>query len=408
MVIWRDDFEDSLREAKKTNRPLLVTFRCLPCKQCSEFDASVLESDDNPADELLRQFITVRITTMAGLDLRYFPVESWQDMDMSWWGYLMSPEGRIYAVYGGRDEVSDKTRISVPGFINVMQRVLAFHYDPRSKDWADAVGNLPRAAGPGRARTIEKLPGFRVWDKNHQDPKLRECLHCHQVQEILWQPAIDKKQFDPNVECDMWPLPENVGITLDRDHGLKVTKVQADSPAAKAGVAVGDELCVADGLRLFGQTDFRGVLHRAGRGDVSVSLMWRSGEDLKSGTLSMTGDWRKTVLDWRMSASQGNFGGYATFWPLKANANDRKRANAPEGTMAIKPWLGQQAKGAAFDAGLRANQVVVAVDGQSPDKDGRGFCVWFRFRYNPGDTITLTVVEPDGSRKDIRYRLPRE
>lgn len=405
-VIWRDDIEDALREAKKTGRPLLVTFRCLPCKQCSEFDATVLEATNNPADKLLRQFITVRVTTMAKLDLRYFPIETHQDMDMSWWGYLMNSDGRIYACYGGRDEVSDKTRISLPGFMNVMQRVLDFHYDPRSKDWTGVIGDLPRQYGPGRARTIEKLPGYRNWDKTHQDPKLRECLHCHQVQEILWQPLVDKNEFDPKAECDMWPLPENVGLSLDRDHGLKVTAVTADGAAAKAGIKVGDELCAANGLRVFGQTDFRGVLHRGPQGAGSIELMWRSGTELKTGTLTVAEGWRATVLDWRMSVSQGNWGPYTHFWALKASGADRQRAGAAAGTMAIKPWMGQNPQGPAFDAGLRPNHVIVAIDGQSPDVDGRSLQVWVRFRYKRGDTVTLTVVEPNGQKKDIKYRLP--
>ena len=33
-----------------------------------------------------------------------------------------------------------------------------------------------------------------------------------------------------------WPLPENVGIHLDRDDGLLVTRVVKGSPAARAGI----------------------------------------------------------------------------------------------------------------------------------------------------------------------------
>src|SRR4051812_15517444 len=42
-VTWRTDLNQSLSEAKAQNRPLFVTFRCLPCKQCSAFDKEVLE-----------------------------------------------------------------------------------------------------------------------------------------------------------------------------------------------------------------------------------------------------------------------------------------------------------------------------------------------------------------------------
>ena len=35
-VAWRADFDAALAEAKATNRPVLVTWRCLPCKHCAD------------------------------------------------------------------------------------------------------------------------------------------------------------------------------------------------------------------------------------------------------------------------------------------------------------------------------------------------------------------------------------
>ena len=113
-VVWREDLAGALAEAKKTGRPLFVTMRCLPCKQCAEFDKDVLEGG-NELDPLLRSFVTVRLTTMRGVDARLLPFDAgYQDLDLSWWGYLLSPEGSLYGVYGGRDHVSDATRISLP------------------------------------------------------------------------------------------------------------------------------------------------------------------------------------------------------------------------------------------------------------------------------------------------------
>src|SRR5688572_5548327 len=41
-IVWRDDVSAALREAAQTGRPVFVTMRCLPCKQCSAFDKDVL------------------------------------------------------------------------------------------------------------------------------------------------------------------------------------------------------------------------------------------------------------------------------------------------------------------------------------------------------------------------------
>ena len=42
-VKWRSDLGNALRQAQAENRPVFVTMRCLPCKQCSAFDKNVLE-----------------------------------------------------------------------------------------------------------------------------------------------------------------------------------------------------------------------------------------------------------------------------------------------------------------------------------------------------------------------------
>src|SRR5687768_3330195 len=111
-VRWRIDLADALREAQAENRPVFVTMRCLPCKQCSAFDKNVLEGGSE-LDPLLRQFVTVRLIDAQDVDLRVLPMEGFQDLDLSWWGWFLSPEGRVYGVFGGRDHVSDETRISV-------------------------------------------------------------------------------------------------------------------------------------------------------------------------------------------------------------------------------------------------------------------------------------------------------
>ena len=63
-VTWRTDLAGAMAEARQKNRPLFVTFRCLPCKQCADFDKEVLEGGPG-LDPLLTQFITVRLTDAA-------------------------------------------------------------------------------------------------------------------------------------------------------------------------------------------------------------------------------------------------------------------------------------------------------------------------------------------------------
>ena len=158
-VEWRTDLAAAQALAVRDNRPLFVTFRCPPCKQCAAFDRDVLEG--GPAlDPLLRQFVTVRLTDARAIDLDRFPVEGFQDTDLSWWGWFLSPQGRVYGIFGGRDDAGDATRISVPALANTLRRVLAHHYDPRRADW-----NVDGPAPSGKPRPPVEHPGFASWNE---------------------------------------------------------------------------------------------------------------------------------------------------------------------------------------------------------------------------------------------------
>jgi hypothetical protein len=395
---WRASLDAASAEARATGRPLLVVLRCLPCKQCSRFDADVLAAEGE-LDPLLRRFVTVRLTDAAALDLRVFPVEGFQDLDLSWWAWLLAPDLAVYAVFGGRDEVSDETRISVPALAATLRRVLDHHSDPRRSEWA--LEDPPGLEGDALSPT--RLPGHEAWAR--AVPERDACLHCHQVAEILRQPALDLGTFDKRRDLEVWPLPENVGLELERDHGLRVSAVRRGSPAETAGLRAGDELAAASGRRLFGQTDLRAALHRGPRDAGTLALVWTRAGAVHAGELALADGWRATVLDWRMSVSQGNVGAGPGFFPLAVRAPRRAELGLAPGTLAVEPFFGPDPTSPAWQAGLRGSDVIVAVDGASPDKAGRAFLVWFRQQHEPGDEATFTVVAADGARRDVVVRL---
>ena len=125
-----------------------------------------------------------------------------------------------------------------------------------------------------------------------------------------------------------------------------------------------------------------------------------------SGKLLVADGWRKTVLDWRMSVAEGVVGGHPGFFPLPIKGARRLQWNVTPERMAIEPYMGPNPKGPAYDAGIRGNHVVTAVNGESPNLAGRAFLVWFTLRFEPGEVVTLTVMDGPSSARDITYRLP--
>lgn len=404
-LVWLDSASSAFEQARAEGRPVFVTLRCLPCDQCAEFDKDVLEGGPL-LGPLLRQFVTVRLTSMRELDLRLFPIADFQDLDLSWWGWFFDPDGRLYGVYGGRDEVSDTTRISVASLAKTMRRILAHHYDPRRASW-NIDGVTPRLTG--KPTTPSGLPGWSSWVRRGANKAASsECLHCHQVAEILRQPAIDAGTFDKPRDFDMWPFPENVGLVLQRDDGLRVESVTPASPAARAGLLPGDVLAAAEGRRLFSQADFRAALHRGPRGSGKMHVRWLREGNVWSADLSVAKGWRATVLDWRASVAGADVGAHPGFpWPLAVKANVRKRLGLPKGSLAVRPWFGKNSAGPAYQAGLRPHHVITKVNGDGPDVVGRAFMVWFRLQHEPGQKVELTVRERDGAARTIRFELPK-
>ena len=394
-VVWRDELRPALVEARKSGRPLFVTLRCLPCKQCASFDKDVLEGGKE-LTPLLARFVTVRLTDAFQLDARVLPFAGYQDTDLSWWAYFLSPEGRLYGIFGGRDEVSDASRISEKALVNSLRRVLDHHSDPRRKAW-NIDGRAPDPAA--KPKRPAKLEGYKSWLKRTPYAAKQSCLHCHQVGDILRQAEIDQGTFDKKLGATPWPLPENVGIVLDRDDGLLVREVRAKSAAAKAGIRRGDWLAVAGGRRLFGQADLRGVLHRSANPSGKIRVHWLRDGKRHEAELELAAGWRRTVLDWRMSISQGNIGASLGFFPLKG----RWRLG-DKGGFAIRPFFGRNKTSPAYRAGLRAHHQIIAVDDKPVTAAGRGFLVRFRLAYDPGDTVTFKVLDR-GKQRDIKVKL---
>jgi hypothetical protein len=405
-VHWETDLSKGLETAKAEGRPVFVTMRCLPCKSCSDFDKDVLEGGEE-LDPLLLQFVTVRLTSARDVDFRLMPMEQFQDMDTSWWGWFLSPEGRVYGVFGGRDASGDAGRTSVKALATTLRRVLAHHYDPRRQAW-DVDGPLPVLEGGPNTPTT--LAGFEKWlGVGHKREEITKagCIHCHQVQEIMQQTAMEAGKFDKRRDLDIWPLPENTGIVLERDDGLLVKSVKDQSAAARAGIRTGDRLGGAAGRRLFSQADFRAALQRTPMtGAARLDLVWLRDGALQRGTLELADGWRKGSNGWRISFSEGVFGAFPGFW-----ANDggrfREQRKISADSMAVLPFFPKEQQAdinAAWRGGLRTNDVIVSVNGESPNLTGRPWIVWFRTRVEPGDEVVLGVVDAKGERREVRYR----
>jgi hypothetical protein len=342
-----DDFPRAQAEARRTGKPLLVLFRCVPC-QCAEvLDEQVTRAGSELA-ELEQQFVCVRLVQMKGVDLNYFPF----DRDLSFAVLLMNADGTIYGRYGTRATISrtEMTHVSLPSFGKALQRALELHKSyPANKESLAA-----KRSPPGKYQFAEEMPhlqGIRGPTTVHN------CIHCH----MAGEGEVARRWKDGALtRSDIWvyPLPENLGLQLDVNDGLLVKQVREGTPAAGAGLRAGDELLAMNGQPLVSQGDIQWVLHHLPL-ESELNVRFRRGGETQERTLALSGNWRKTDVSWRESLTGIRPGIYVR--PISDGERRSKRIPATGMALGVRYVPGKAARA----AGLRQGDVILAVDGET-------------------------------------------
>lgn len=330
----------------------------------------------------------VRVTGMNGVDLNRFEF----DYDVTWNSFFLDEKLNVYSRYGGRDDGEPERRLSKDALLRTMRSVLSAHAERKARptETTDLLQPIPKTKS-----TPEDIPLLK---QNHQG-----CVHCHQVKEYQLLQWAHDGVFDRR-KLFGWPLPENVGIELDWNHGTKVSKVKADSPADKAGVKPGDVLARWNDIPVRSEYDIRWVLHRASDTEPMVLQVRRGADETKperGGSdgldrrpttrleLRPEGDWRPTDIGWRKSMRsvplEFEFRGYAL------SKTQRAELTLPEGKMAIRV-VSAKSQGLAGSLGLKTGDVITAAAGRSDNRTIEQLLSDLLRAYSPGDEVKMTVL----------------
>ena len=118
-----NDLAAARAEAKRTNRPLFVTFRCVPCVDCKGFDAEVAKNNQRIKTLAQEAFVAVRQVEMKGVDLSQFQF----DYDLNWAAMFLNADGTVYARYGTQSAQGADAYNSIESLEKTMYRVLVLH-----------------------------------------------------------------------------------------------------------------------------------------------------------------------------------------------------------------------------------------------------------------------------------------
>jgi serine protease Do len=311
---------------------------------------------------------------IAGADLRRFEF----DYDLTWFCFFLNADGHIYGRYGGRDATDAEARISMKGLRYAMDRALEAH----------------KAVPPAKPLAGKPLlaEGYEAANKH------RGCIHCHNVNEFR---RADLKAAGTWDRTSVWvyPLPENVGITLDVDAGDRVKSVASDSVAAKVGLKPGDRLAKVNGYSVASFGDASYALHKApAKGTIPVSWV-RDGKEM-SGALELADGWRKTNLTWRPSML--DILPSAPFSGDELSATEKKALGLDEKRAAIRQDA--TVHDTLKAAGVKGGDVLIGYDGKAVEGDAGKLFGYVRRNYLVGDEITINVIR-DGKRVDLKLLL---
>jgi predicted metalloprotease with PDZ domain len=316
---------------------------------------------------------------MRGVNLNVFDF----DYDLVWAALFMNADETIYGRYGSRDAASADQHLSLAGLRYALREALAAHGRARTEK--------PPAAPP-MVRTVDRYPAAKRLKEN-------ACIHCHQAYDFHREELRATSQWQRD-EVWVYPLPENVGLSLEVDQGNRVQAVAPHSPAARNGVKKGDTLMSVNGIRVASLADVQYALHRApARGPIAVT--WQHDGKTRAAEWLLAEGWRQTDISWR--ASTRRVGPPPCVHGEDLTAAEKKALGLSAKRLAFRQ--GNFVTTAARQAGIRQNDIILGVDQKELEMTAQQFGVYIRLNYRVGDRLTFNMLR-DGQRLDLPLKLP--
>ena len=395
-----NDLPKGIAEAKKTGKPLLVIFRCIPCEACAQLDSQVV-AKDSAVQKLLDEFVRVRVIQANGMDLSLFQF----DYDQSMAAFFLNSDMTIYGRFGTRsDQTESDADVSVEGFGAALEGALALHkgYPANKALFAAKRGPAVPIKVP---EEFPNLKGKYSSKLNYEGKVVQSCIHCHQVGESIR--LVNRKPGTPMAEEVLYPYPHPkiFGLILDPKEKARVRQVTAGSQAEKDGFQAGDDILTLAGQPLLSIGDIQWVLHHAGKADKLTAEVLRDGKKITL-SLSLPTGWRqKGDISWR-----------ATSWDLRRvttggllldslTNDERKSAGLEENVLALRiKHAGEYGDhAAAKNAGFRKGDIFVELDGSSAPLTESELMAAIINGKKPGDKVPAVVLR-EGKR--ISLKMP--
>lgn len=394
-----NDFQKAVTEAKRTGKPIFVTFRCVPCEACESFDAEVAKNNQRIKQLADKHFVSLRQVEMKGVDLSQFQF----DYDLSWAAMFINADGTVYGRYGTQSAAGPDAYNSVESLEKTMRRVLTVHakYATYRKYLADKRGK------PKPYKTAMEMPGLdqKRKDKYQLLTERKNCIHCHNIHDAEHNNLKLTGRWS-NEALWRYPLPDNIGLQIDPKDGLKINKVIPGSAAAKAGLKPGQQISYINNQLILSIADIQWVLHNLPNTATNISV-FASGSDRFLNLTTQPG-WKKTDVSWR--GSMGSVSPFLGVWAPTATPQELSELNLANGQNALKvKWINRGTQGGreVFKAGLREGDFILALNNKPFDNTitPQRFTTHIKLNYKSGQKLPITIMR-NGKRMPFEWLLP--
>lgn len=358
-----NDLAKGYMEARRSGKPMLVVFRCIPCVECVKLDDDLVDKDPR-VRPLLDKFVCVRIVSANGLDLSTFQF----DTDQSFSVFLLNADGTVYGRFGTRSHRTLWTDdVSVEGLARTLEGALTLHqgYPANKADLAGKRGPEPEFKSPEK---YPMLAGKYGSELDYTGSVVKSCIHCHQVGDAQRDWYRERGGPLPERVLFPYPHPKTIGLILDPHEKALVTRVAPNTPAARAGFRSGDALLKLGGHPLLSIADVQWVLQHASPEGAVVKAEVRRGSRTVPVSLNLPKGWRHgDDISWR--ASSWGYRRMVTGGMLLVDTEEEKRKalGLSSGDMALTvQHLGEfSPHDTAKRAGFQKGDVLVSFDGKT-------------------------------------------
>jgi serine protease Do len=304
------------------------------------------------------------------------------DYDLTWAVFFLNADETIYGRFGGRDSTGADSRNTLAGLRYALTKALERH--EATKDQKPTPRN----------QTIQKAEDYPAAKRLRRN----DCIHCHQVKEFQ-RDLLQKSGKWDREEIWTYPLPENLGISLDKEQGDQIKSILPKSVAEKTGLLSGDVIQSLNGYSVASFADAQFALHQAPKSG-EIPIRWtRKGKEM-NGKLELSESWRKTNVTWRPSLLD-----ILPSFPFSGDdltPEEKKALGLNEKRVAL-----QQDKfvhSTLKVIGLQAKDVIIGINDEIFEGNRKEFLGHIRKNFLVGDKITLNVLR-NGKRFDLPMTL---